>query len=77
MFDDGQHDDDEDELRREEHLDEQALHDRGAAAQSGGDPEIPGEQHADDTSCREPAGDLGDEERNTSEDGDSAHQAEG
>lgn len=58
MLDDGQHDDDKDQLRSQEHLDEEPLGDRCSSAESGCDVEITGEQARHDTRRAKSPGDL-------------------
>lgn len=50
VLDDGQHDDDQDELGREEHLDEEALRDGGPAAQTRSAVQRAWEESADNAS---------------------------
>lgn len=76
VLDHGQHDDHENQLGRQEDLDEQTLRDRGSPAQSGGHVQRAGEQGADYPRRRDAAHKLGSKDRHRPERLQAAYQVE-
>jgi hypothetical protein len=72
-----EHEDAEDELKGQEHLDEQAPHHRGASAQARAYCEGPWEQGQDDGSSCDSRKQLGDDEQSSLEPGDGSDECHG
>jgi hypothetical protein len=77
MLDDREHDDDENELSCQEHLDEEALRDRGPPAEPRRDVETTGEQGAHDTGRGNAPDELCAEDEDASDGRHAADEAEG
>lgn len=76
MLDSRQHDHHKHQLRRQEHLDEQAPRDRGSSTKGGLDIEGTREETRHDTGGSQATQDLGDEDQHTAQQRQSSNQVE-